>query len=152
MPSEQFKYWCLLLDEIMPVLRDLTRSRRKGDCYTSQQFVEPCHYSLPLEEQTTVAGLPLYYEDCVALEEKFPAIYASFEEGGFVVRHTAKCGSAVPMDQALEKEYNKPAKGQGGIIGFSRRKKQLPNGTSQNMRKQNHKTFAEVCCLTEEDE
>ena len=26
------------------------------------------------------------------------------------------------MDQALEKQYNKPAKGQSGIIGFSRRK------------------------------
>ena len=26
------------------------------------------------------------------------------------------------MDQALEKAYNKPAKGQGGIIGFTRRK------------------------------
>ena len=44
------------------------------------------------------------------------------KEGGLVARHTAKCGSSVPMDQALEKEYNKLAKGQGGIIGFSRRK------------------------------
>ena len=26
------------------------------------------------------------------------------------------------MDQALEKACNKPAKGQGGIIGFTRRK------------------------------
>ena len=26
------------------------------------------------------------------------------------------------MDQALEKVYNKPTKGQGGIIGFTRRK------------------------------
>ena len=26
------------------------------------------------------------------------------------------------MDQAPEKEYNKPAKGQGGITGISRRK------------------------------
>ena len=28
----------------------------------------------------------------------------------------------VPMAQALEKAYNKPAKGQGSIIGFTRRK------------------------------
>ena len=26
------------------------------------------------------------------------------------------------MDMALEKEYNKPAKGPGGVIGFSSRK------------------------------
>ena len=29
--SDQFKYCCLLLDEIMPILRDLTRSHREGD-------------------------------------------------------------------------------------------------------------------------
>ena len=28
----------------------------------------------------------------------------------------------VPMAQALEKAYDKPAKGQGSIIGFTRRK------------------------------
>ena len=28
----------------------------------------------------------------------------------------------MPMDQALEKEYNKPAKGPGGVIGFSQKK------------------------------
>ena len=56
-------------------------------------------------------------------------MYGSFKEGRFVVRHTAKCGSAVPMDQALEKEYNKPTKSQGGIIGFLTEKKQLANGT-----------------------
>ena len=43
-------------------------------------------------------------------------------EGGFVVRKTKRKGSAVPMDQALEQYYNKPAKGAGGIIGNTRKK------------------------------
>ena len=31
-------------------------------------------------------------------------------------------GSSLPLDQTLEKEYNKPAKGKSGIIGKTRRK------------------------------
>ena len=40
-------------------------------------------------------------------------------EGDFVVHHTTRKGSAVLMDQAFEKAYNKVAKSQSGIIGFS---------------------------------
>ena len=46
----------------------------------------------------------------------------SFVKGGFVVKHTNRYGSSVPMDQELEKAYNKPAKCQAGIIGVTRRK------------------------------
>ena len=57
------------------------------------------------------------------------------------------------MDQALEKEYNKPAKGQGGIIGFSHRKEAV---AQWNIIKHEKARFAkhlwEVCCLTVEDE
>ena len=57
-------------------------------------------------------------------------------EGDFVVHHTTRKGSAVPMDQALEKACNKVAKSQSGIIGFSQRKqavamKNMKNRTSQ---------------------
>ena len=121
--SEQFKYWCLLLDEIMPMLRDLTSSHREG---AWKLHISAVRRSLPLlfvyGKTNYCRRVPLYHEDCTALEKKFPRIYESFVEGGFVVRQTANCGSAVPVDQALEKECNKPAKGQGGIIGFSRRK------------------------------
>ena len=64
----------------------------------------------------------LYFEDCLKLENKFPKVYGSFLGGGFVVSQTRRRGSNLPMDQALKKQYNKPAKGQSGIIGFSRRK------------------------------
>ena len=41
--------------------------------------------------------------------------------GGFVV-NTTKKGSEVPFDQALEQQYNRPAKVSGGIIGVTRKK------------------------------
>ena len=45
--------------------------------------------------------------------------------GNFVVRHFERKGGAVPVDQALEKKYNKPAKSQSGIIGITRRKESV---------------------------
>ena len=76
--SEQFKYWCLLLDEIMPVLRDLTRSHREGDW---KLHISAVRRALPLffafGGTNCSRWVPLYYEDRIALEEKFPGIYAS---------------------------------------------------------------------------
>ena len=58
--------------------------------------------------------VPLYLQDCLKLEQEFPLIYGEFmEKGSFVVRHTHQKCSAVPIDQALEKEYNKAGKGKG---------------------------------------
>ena len=53
--------------------------------------------------------LPVYYEDCFALPDTFPDIYASFLKGDFVVRRTTRKWSTVPWDQAFEKAYKKPA-------------------------------------------
>ena len=66
--------------------------------------------------------LPLYFENCLALQDKFPAIYGSFMAGGFFGRHNKRKASAVPMVQTLEKAYNKSAKSNSGIVGFSQRK------------------------------
>ena len=67
--------------------------------------------------------VPLYYEDCIKLEETFPTIYDSFKEGGFVVHYTMRCGSGVPMDQALDKEYNKPTKVKAeSLVSLARKK------------------------------
>ena len=154
LPSEQFKYWFLLLDEIMTILRDLTCSRREGNWRLHFSAVRR---SLPLfiafVRTNYSCWVPLYYEECIALEKKFPRIYESFVEGGFVVWQTAKCGSAVPMDQALEKEYNKLARGQGGIIGFSHRKEAVAQWNIIKHKKARFvKHLWEVCCLTVEDE
>ena len=80
----------------MPVLRDLTRSHREGNWQLHLSAVRRI-CSLLSTEQITVGGF-LCTMNCVALEKNFPAIYASFSQGGFVVRHTLKCGSGVPMD------------------------------------------------------
>ena len=69
--------------------------------------------------------MPLYYEDCVKLPETFPEIHTEFVQGRFVVKQTHRSGSGIPMDMALEKEYSKPAKEPGGVIGFSSRKEAI---------------------------
>ena len=93
-------------------MRDLTRSHREGD------------WSLHLS--ALESALPLFfcckrYEDCLKLPTKFPKIFEVFQKGSFIVNFKKTCTSAVPMVQALEKAYNKPAKGQGIMIGFTRR-------------------------------
>ena len=109
----------------MPILRDLTRSFREGDWnlhLSSVQRAIPLCFAFDRVNYNK-RWLPIYYEDCLNLPLKFPEMYDCFMKGGFVVKHTKRSGSAVPMDQeALEKAYNKPAKGQSGIIGFSHRK------------------------------
>ena len=119
----EFAYWNHFLTNLYPVLRDLTRSHREGDWLL---HVNALQRALPLffcYNRTNYARWgSLYYEDCLKLPVKFPDIYETFQEGFFVVNFRKTCASAVPMDQALEKAYNKPAKGQGGIIGFTRRK------------------------------
>ena len=62
------------------------------------------------------------------LETNFPQVYADFKKGDFVVHHTERKASGVPIDQALKNEYNKPAKGPGGSSGFNERRKALQNG------------------------
>ena len=41
-----------------------------------------------------------------------------------LIKHQGE-GSDIPIDQALEKQYNKPAKGPSELIGFTRRKQVL---------------------------
>ena len=64
---------------------------------------------------------PIFFEECIDLQRKFPILYEHFVDGGFVVNRNRQ-GSGTPMDQALEQLYNKPAKGAGGVIGITRRK------------------------------
>ena len=138
----------------MPVLRDLTRSHRERNW---QLHLSAVHRALNLffafDRTNYSRWVPLYYEDCVALEKNFPAIYSSFSQGGFVVRHTLNCGSGVPLDQALEKEYNKPAKGQGGIIRISRRKEAVAQwNITKHEKAKFTKHLHELCSLNDEGE
>ena len=61
-------------------------------------------------------------------------------------------GSGFPMDQALEKEYSNPAKGQGGIIGISRRKQSVCKWNTVKYEKAKYKNFLhEWSCLNNDD-
>ena len=102
----------MFLEQIAPVLRDLTRSYRESNWKLHMLAVRR---ALPLcfafDRVNYKRWLPLCYEDCLALPQNFPKIYEAFLEVDFTVKRTTKSGSGVPMDQALEKEYNKLAKG-----------------------------------------
>ena len=85
-------------------LRDLTRSFREADWLL---HISPVNRAIDLcfsfDRINYKRWLPMYYEDCLALPRRFPKMYNSFLMGDFVLRHTSRKGSAVPMDQALEK-------------------------------------------------
>lgn len=49
-------------------------------------------------------------------------MYARFFMGDSIVKHTKRSASALTVDQALEKAYNKPVKGPSCVIGITKRK------------------------------
>ena len=69
--------------------------------------------------------LPLYCEDCLALPQTFPMACKNFLEGDFTVKHTTSSESGVPLDQSLEKEYNKSAKSFSRTIAYTRGKESV---------------------------
>ena len=77
-------------------------------------------------------------------------IYSAFLED-FTVKHTVNSGSGVPLDQALEKEYNKSAKGPSGIIGHTRRKESVLKWNIIHHEKRQFTDFLyDICCLDDE--
>ena len=122
--SENFKYWSIFLDEIFPVLNDLTQSFCQSDWCKHLSAVRraiPLFFAFGHTNYPRWA--PLYYEECLNLQKTFPLIHKSFLNGDFVAHYTNRKGSGVPIDQTLEFAYNKPAKGPGGVIGISKKKR-----------------------------
>ena len=118
-----FHYFDKFITEIYPPLRDLKRSFREGNWGLHiSSIIRIIYIVYAFDRVNYKRWLPIYFEDCLSLKEKFPLIYDDFVSGGFVVNMSARRGSAVPMDQALEKAFNKPSKGPSGIIGISRQK------------------------------
>lgn len=121
--SSQFAFWNTFLDAIYPVLRDLTRSNREGDWEMHLSAVQRALLLVFAFDRTNYKRwLPLYFEDSLTLRDKFPLIHADFLDGGFVEKLSKRKSSAVPMDQALESQYDKQEKSSSGIIGITRRK------------------------------
>ena len=120
--SHSFSYWNTYVSDLFPIIRDLTNSLRSGDWILYISAVERASTLFFFFGRTNYCRwTPLFLQDCYQLKEKFPLLYDSYMNGGFVV-NAAKRGSGVPFDQALEQCYNWPAKVSGGIIGVTRKK------------------------------
>ena len=115
--NDNFRYWSIFLDNLFPILTDLTQSFRQGDW---NKHLSAVRRAIPLffafGHTNYSRWTPIYYEECLNLEKKYPLLHTKFIVGDFVVAHSYRKGSSVPIDQALESAYNKPAKGPGGII------------------------------------
>ena len=149
-----FSYWNKFINNFAAVLRDLTRSFREAywllHISSVNRAIDLC---FSFDRINYKRWLPMYYEDCLALPRRFPKMYSSFLMGDFVVRHTSRKGSAVPMDQALEKAYNKPAKSSSGIIGFSRRKEAVCKWNLIKHEKDKFRNFLyNVCQMNDNDD
>ena len=135
-------------------MRDLTRSYRKfnWELHLSALY-RALHLRFAFDRVNYKRWLSLYYEDCLTLPQTFPMIYSAFLEGDFTVKHTASCGSSVPLDQALEKEYNRSAKSSCRIVGFTRRKESvLKWNIIQHKKGQFIDFLKDICCLDDESE
>ena len=107
----------------MPIINNLTLSFRESNWLL---YLSALQRAIPLffafDRTNYSRWVLLYYKDCILLEEKFPDLFEGFMKGDFTVKLSKRKCSAIPIDQALEKEYNKNAKRKGGIIGFTREK------------------------------
>ena len=95
--SNQFAFWSRFINKTYPVLRDLTRSHREG---IWQLHLSAAQRALPLsfafDRTNYKRWLPLYFEDCLSLPERYPLIHENFLQGEFVAKLTKQKGSAVP--------------------------------------------------------
>ena len=97
--------------------------------------------------------MPLYFEDCLSLTIKYPLIYESFLDGEFVVKLNKRNAGAIPMDQASESKYNKPAKSASGIIGTTRKKETVCEWNLMKHEKSNYTSLLrETSGINNEDE
>ena len=96
---------------------------------------------------------PLYYEDCLALPNKFPKLYKAFCKGDFVVAQTFRKSSSIPLDQASEMQYNITAKSQSGIIGITRKKEAVNKWNILRHEKlQYTQVLEQMCNISNNDE
>ena len=104
--SLSFNYWNTYVSDLFPIIRDLTNSMHLGDWILYVSAVERATSFFFFFGRTSYCEwTPMFLQDCYKLKEKFPLLYKSYINGGFVM-NTTKKGSGVPLDQALEQCYN----------------------------------------------
>ena len=79
-------------------------------------------------------------------------MHARFSMGDFTVKHTRRSPSALPVDQALEKAYNKPAKGPSGVIVITKRKEAVLKWNILEHMKMKYTNFLYVVCSMSDDD
>ena len=77
-------------------------------CYGEGEHTVFLFWENELQSMNTIVFIGL-----LSLKDKFPLLYDSYMNGGFVM-NTTKKGIGVPFDQALEQYYKWPAKVSGG--------------------------------------
>ena len=100
--SKSFEHRGVFLDSIVPILRALTHSFREKDCSLHLSAVQraiPLFFSFDCTNYAHLA--PLYFDDCLKPEEKFPMLHQKFMKGDFCVQQSPRTSSAVPMGQAV---------------------------------------------------
>ena len=152
--NDKWKYWSNFSDVFVPIVIDLTRSFREGDW---ELYLLALRRAIPLffafGHTNYSRWAPIHYEDCSNLFKNFPLLHSAFINGDFVVQLTLRRGSSLPMDQALEMTYNKPAKGAGGVIGFTRRKEAVATwNLIKHEKSEILSVLDNVCGLKEHDE
>ena len=152
--SNQFAFWNGFIKRIYPVLRDLTRSHREGNWPLHLSAVQRALLlSFAFDRTNYKCWLPLYFEDCLSLPERYPSIHENFLQGEFVVKLTKRKGSAVPVDQALESKYNKQARSSSEIIGITGRKEAVCKWGLIKHEKANYSNFLrKISGVDHEDE
>ena len=88
--SLKFKFWTRFLD-IVAVLRDLTSSFREGDWKLHLSAVRRAipHF-FAFDRVNYKRWVPLYYEDCLAVADKYPMLHQTFTNGRFVVAQSLR--------------------------------------------------------------
>ena len=152
--NKQFRYWSIFLDELIPGINDLTLSFRESNWLL---YLSVLRRAMPLffsfDRTNCSRWVPLYYNDCILLEETFPDLFEGFMEGDFTVTQSKRKCSAILVDQAPEKEYKKNAKGKGGIIGFTREKEAVAKWNIMRHEKMQYLKFLnDLCNLSSDSE
>ena len=81
MLSTQFLYWNNFLMDIYPILRDLTRSHREGNWDLHLSAIWRALLLFFVFDRTNYCQwVPLYYEDCLKLQNEFPALLSFIQK------------------------------------------------------------------------
>lgn len=121
--NENFRYWNQFQRELYPILRDFELSVRNGDWKLFVSAIERSLHPFFSGSRPNYSRYgSIFYEDCLELQRRFPALYKHYMKGGFVCYLTKRNSSGIGIDQGLEKIYNFTAKAVGGIIGMTRQK------------------------------